>query len=357
MKFFINFLLFFLIVSCANILPPTGGDKDISPPKIKDIIMEEFLKNESSKVVKFEFDENIQFNKWEENFYISPPIKSIVRQQIKGRELMITIEDSLLEDITYTLTLSDCIKDLNEGNILNDLSFSFSTGDAFDTLTLSGTLKDAYTLGSVSNAWIMLFKENIDDTVIFKSSPCYISKTNRNGDFYFPNLKAKNYKVTALTGKDFIYDLEEEIAFFDRKINISKDSFISLFSFDPQVKIDTNNIDSISFDSLVSKSAIEDSILTGSLEIILNKEPPSIFQLLQKEKIIKEFYFSQKPYILNEIIAGSYLLKYIQDNNQDSIWTSGSWDLKNQPEKVFNYPSEILLRSNWDLEVEWIIEE
>ena len=345
------------MASCANMLPPSGGDKDISPPKIKDIVMEEFLQEAPAKVVKFEFNENIQFNKWEENFYISPPIGSIVRHKIKGKELILTIEDSLLEDITYTLTLSDCVKDLNEGNILDNLTFPFSTGAIFDTLSLAGKLKDAYTLASVSNAWIMLFEENRDDTVIFKSSPFYVSKTNKNGDFYFSNLKAKNYKLAALTGNNFIYDLDEEIAFFDRKINVVKDSFISLFSFDPQVKIDTNIMGSTAFDSLALTSVIDDSIPTGRLEIILNKETPCIFQLLQKEKIIKEFYFSQKPYILNEIIAGSYLLKYIQDNNQDSVWTTGSWDLKNQPEKVFNYPSEIIVRSNWDLEIEWIIEE
>ena len=50
-------------------------------------------------------------------------------------------------------------------------------------------------------------------------------------------------------------------------------------------------------------------------------------------------------------------LKYIIDNNQD-----GEVDIqeigkkKVQPEKVFNYPAELTIRSNWDLELDWNLE-
>ena len=79
--------------------------------------------------------------------------------------------------------------------------------------------------------------------------------------------------------------------------------------------------------------------------------------MLQDEKVIIQIYFSEAPYLIEGIIAGNYNLKYIADSNQDSIWSTGNWERRIQPEKVIDYPSEIKIRSNWDLELEWIIED
>ena len=53
---------------------------------------------------------------------------------------------------------------------------------------------------------------------------------------------------------------------------------------------------------------------------------------------------------------GNYNLKYIKDTNNDNVWNTGSWQNKTQPERVVNYPSEVIIRFNWDLSLEWIIE-
>ena len=128
------------------------------------------------KLFHFTLTSFIVLNNWEQNFYISPPINKRIQKIIKGNELFLTIEDTLLENATYNLALSSCIKDLNEGNILDTLNYIFSTSDVLDTLTLSGKLQDAYTLDQIENAWIMLFEENKNDSVIFKENPNYIAK-------------------------------------------------------------------------------------------------------------------------------------------------------------------------------------
>ena len=73
--------------------------------------------------------------------------------------------------------------------------------------------------------------------------------------------------------------------------------------------------------------------------------------------MILDTFFSKKPYIITNIFPGKYQLKHIADTNQDSVWNTGNWGQRTLPEKVVNYPSEITIRSNWDLELEWIIEE
>ena len=291
-------------------------------------------------------------------FYFSPN-KKTYKKKVTSKFLELHIEDTLMQSTTYLLSLNNCIKDINEGNVLNDLQLLFSSSEKIDSLKLRGKLQDAYTLEMIENAWIMLFEENRNDSLIFKEIPNYITKTNKDGGFNFPNLKAKNYKIVALTNVDFIYNLEEKIAFSDKLINAEKDSFISLMAFDPIVEIDSiiaNTLSTLT-DSSKTDSLLVESITFGKLEIITATNSPCVFQLLQNEKVIIEFIFAAKPYDLLDITPGKYQLKYIADSNEDGEWTTGNWKSKTQAEEVTNYPSEITIRSNWDLELEWEITE
>ena len=210
----------------------------------------------------------------------------------------------------------------------------------------------------------MLFNEDTHDSLIFKTKPNYIAKTDKSGFFHFPNLKGNNYTIVALTDFDFLYNEKEKIAFFDTTINAKIDSFILLFAFDPVVVIDSANIDTtiiktdnIATDTLTNDTPKKEEIPTGKLEIISSNKTSCIIQLLQNDKLIQEAVFINPPYIIGDIFPDKYRLKYIYDNNQDSSWTTGSWKTKTQAEKVINYPSEIIIRSNWDLELDWEITE
>jgi hypothetical protein len=346
------FIYLLLLSSCANIVAPTGGEKDTDSPEMlnKKIVVKEGITN-----INFTFNEYIQLNKWEEYFYISPPTEKKIQKKIKGKMLTLTIEDTLAKNTTYNIALNNCIKDNNEGNIVDTLNFIFSTSDKIDSLTLSGQLKDAYTLNAVENAWIMLFVNNRVDSIIFKEKPNYIAKTNENGDFHFPNLKSKNYTIVSLTDFDFIYNEEEKIAFLNTTVNAKRDSFISLLSFDPIIAIDSIIKDStlVEVDSTTADSLVVEEIKYGNLTIISTENKQCIFQLFQNNKVTNEFNFTEQPFLLTDITPGKYQIKYIADSNKDGKWTTGSWEKRAQAEQVINYPSEITIRSNWDLELEW----
>ena len=346
------FIYLLLLSSCANIVAPTGGKKDIDPPEM---LNKTIVEKEGITSINFIFNEYILLNKWEEYFYISPPIEKRIQKKIKGKMLTLTMEDTLARNMTYNIALSNCIKDNNEGNILDTLNFILSTSDKIDSLTLSGKLQDAYTLTAVENAWIMLFEENRVDSIIFKEKPNYIAKTDKNGDFHFPNLDSKNYTIVSLTDFDFIYNEEEEISFLNTVANAERDSFISLLSFDPIIVIDSITKDStiVEVDSTTTDSLIVEEIKYGNLTIISTKNKQCIFQLFQNNKVISEFNFTEQPFLLNDITPGEYQIKYIADSNRDGKWTTGSWEKRAQAEQVINYPSEITIRSNWDLELEW----
>ena len=346
------FIYLLLLSSCANIVAPTGGEKDTDSPEM---LNKSILEKEGITNIDFTFNEYIQLKKWEEYFYISPPIEKRIQKKIKGKMLTLTIEDTLAKNTTYNIALNNCIKDNNEGNIVDTLSFIFSTYDKIDSLTLSGQLKDAYTLNAVENAWIMLFVNNRVDSIIFKEKPNYITKTNKNGDFHFPNLNSKNYSIVSLTDFDFIYNEEEKIAFLNTTVNAKRDSFISLLSFDPIIAIDSIIKDSTLTEvySTTTDSLAVEEIKYGNLTIISTENKQCIFQLFQNNKVTNEFNFTEQPFLLTDITPGKYQIKYIADSNKDGKWTTGSWEKRAQAEQVINYPSEITIRSNWDLELEW----
>jgi len=348
------FICLLLLSSCANIVAPTGGEKDTDSPEM---LNKSILEKEGITSINFTFNEYIQLNKWEEYFYISPPTKKRIQKKIKGKMLTLTIEDTLAKNTTYNIALNNCIKDNNEGNIVDTLNFILSTSDKIDSLTLSGQLQDAYTLTAVENAWIMLFEDNRADSIIFKERPNYIAKTNKNGDFHFPNLNSNNYTIVSLTDFDFIYNEEEKIAFLNTVVNAERDSFISLLSFDPIIVIDSIIKDStiIEVDSATTTtdSLVIEEIKYGNLTIISTENKHCIFQLFRDDKVISEFNFTEQPFLLTDIKTGKYQIKYIDDSNRDGKWTTGSWKKRAQAEQVINYPSEITIRSNWDLELEW----
>ena len=52
-----------------------------------------------------------------------------------------------------------------------------------------------------------------------------------------------------------------------------------------------------------------------------------------------------------ELDAGSHVKRVIVI--KEAELDTGNWGDRMQPEKVINYPNEITIRSNWDLELDW----
>ena len=354
------FYIFFTIIffnSCANLVAPTGGEKDTESPTLLKVTPSNLQTNFNKSDIHFWFDEYVQFNKWEENFYISPPIEKDIKKQIKNKEVIITINDTLKVNTTHVFVLNNCVKDINEGNVLENLNYILSTYNHIDTLKLSGKLQDAYTLENIEKAWILLYNIGLADSLIFNSTPNYIAKSDKNGIFNFPNLNNQSYQLFALTEFNFIYNKGEKIAFHSRIVNAEKDSFIILNLFDPIINIDTIKAHSLAvkIDTLASDSTKNKVLRNGKLIINTEIKSPFVFQLFQNKKVLHEFSFLGPPYTMTEIIPGKYWLKCIVDLNADGKWNTGNLELRQKPEKVINYVSEITIRSNWDLELLWDI--
>lgn len=212
--------------SCANTRSgPTGGPKDTIPPVIvKNTPIENatgFPKDKGSIAILF--NEYVQIKDAAKNILLSPPQKKRVKSKIKGKSIVVSFEEPLDSNTTYTLYFGDAIADNNEGNILSNYTYSFSTGNSVDSLLYSGTILDYETLLPIKGVKVALYNQ-ISDTTIFKNLPVAVTVSDRWGYFCFRNLKAQPYYLYAFTDENGNNKYDpgvEKIGFLDSTITPS----------------------------------------------------------------------------------------------------------------------------------------
>src|SRR5687767_2314198 len=127
--FFLLLASVFVLSNCASPKPITGGPADKVPPEI---IAEASTPNQQ---VNFQEKEIVLlFNEWVvlkdvyNQLVISPPMPEEPEVKQKGKAVIIELPDSLRPATTYTINFGSAITDLNEGNVLENYVFVFSTG-------------------------------------------------------------------------------------------------------------------------------------------------------------------------------------------------------------------------------------
>ena len=231
LSLFISALLF----SCAQPRPVTGGPKDETPPKILASVPANFSTQFSGNSLYFEFDEYIQVRNLSGEVVVSPPLRYPLEYKLKGKKLYFTIRDTLSEETTYNFNFGNAIVDNNEGNPLDSNLFVFSTGTSLDSGSISGTVKDAYTMKPMKNVTIAVFSST-DDSAVYRGNPIYISKTDNAGNFELNYLSAREYVVYALEnpGPDYSYVPLTKVGFYPFTVFPVEADTINLYLFEEQ---------------------------------------------------------------------------------------------------------------------------
>ena len=103
---------------------------------------------------------------------VSPITKNLPLIDYRLRSVTVKFKDSLEPNTTYSLNFGNAIKDVNEGNVLKNFTYVFSTGKTIATGTFSGNVLVAET-GKIDSALIVVLHKNLNDTAIFKDKPRY----------------------------------------------------------------------------------------------------------------------------------------------------------------------------------------
>ncbi len=219
-RYFIFLVIILLGNSCAIQIPPAGGDKDIVPPEVLHSDPKNFSTNFNGHEIAITFNEYIQLKEANSQLVVSPPLQKFPEVKIRKKTLFIQFDDTLEANTTYSFNFGNAILDNNEGNVLENYQFVFSTGSIIDSMEISGTVKNASTDKPEKDVQVMLYK-GADDSLPFLKRPYYFGKTDADGNYHVRNIAAGSYKIIGLQdiNKDYLYAPgDERIAFNDSRV-------------------------------------------------------------------------------------------------------------------------------------------
>ena len=179
---------------CANIVPPSGGPRDSIPPYVVYAKPKDSSTRIAPKEILISFNEYITTNALQEQLIVSPNIKNNPLIDQRLNMVRIRLSDSLNANTTYSLQFGNALRDVNEGNIIQNYTYVFSTGDQIDTGKLYGKVRIAET-GLVDSTLIAVLHPIENDSAIFKNKPTYYTRINGRGIFEFKFLPTKAFNI------------------------------------------------------------------------------------------------------------------------------------------------------------------
>ncbi|WP_375239674.1 Ig-like domain-containing protein [Aurantibacter sp.] len=229
------FLVIILVITlnCANRGNPSGGDKDVLPPKIIKSEPENFSLNFTGEEIRIYFDEYVKIKNLSKQLIISPPMEiepEITPLSTANKYIKIKLKSKLEKNTTYSFNFGNSIVDNNEENPFPFFKYVFSTGTYIDSLKVHGKISEALDRKIESFVIVNLYERDstYTDSVVYLKKPRYMTNTqDSTTNFTLENVKAGTYKLVAI--KDDNEDQKfqqktDKIGFVEDFITVGQDS-------------------------------------------------------------------------------------------------------------------------------------
>lgn len=199
-----------VISSCANQLPPQGGEIDRIPPKAVSISPKNGTVNYTENSFSIEFDKYVDRRSFRESLFISPKPKGDLDYSWSGKEVTVSFSKPLEKNKTYLVTIGKGLKDIRQGNTLNSpIIFAFSTGNKIDKGNVIGRVfnlsEKAVSPESYKNLLVSAYLTDGKDINPEKSEPDFICPVNSDGSYEFSNLPQSKIRLFAVMDNDRNY--------------------------------------------------------------------------------------------------------------------------------------------------------
>ena len=275
--------------------------------------------------IEVKFNEYVQV-KDPKSLFLSPPLEKTPKYKLKGKGVVITFENDLDSNKTYTLDLTNAIADNNEGNMYPGFTLVFSTGDKIDSMMVTGTVRDCNTLDPIKGAKVMLYKD-LADSAIFLTRPDAAVKTDDWGFFCLRNIQDTVYRLYAIIDENNNNKYEpetEKVAFLDT-------------IFRPSIKVNDSIPELMKFDM---KDTLHCLARNSEVELNIFREKPSKQMIVNKERVgdrtayitfmapnaqIDSLWFTGVP-------AENVITQFNQVKDSLEIWIN---DASKQPDTLF----------------------
>ncbi|MGV3705738.1 MAG: Ig-like domain-containing protein [Arcticibacter sp.] len=218
--------VYLLFPGCASIQTPTGGPRDSIAPKVLKETPTNFTTNFKADEINIQLDEYFKISNESKEFSISPAMDKNPFFKIRKKVLNIQLQDTLAPNTTYTINFGRGLVDYNEGNVLKNYMYVFSTGNKIDSLTISGTIKNTLSKQPVLDATVFIIPVE-QDSIFGKRRANIFTTTDSSGNFNLKYLRAGTYRAYALKEEsgDRVYNSpNDEIGFLSEPLILTKDT-------------------------------------------------------------------------------------------------------------------------------------
>ena len=237
---FLSSLLLLMTVKCAKRASPTGGPRDSIPPVLVNAnpkLNTTFFDKEGFTLT---FDEYVTLKDVSKQLIVSPPLSSsqykVYPTTGASKKISLVLNDSLMDNTTYTFNFGESIVDFNEGNPTPFLTYTLSTGATIDSLYIKGKVLDAFEKDTETFISLQLYPVDsiYKDSTIYTQKPLYVTSTLDTTVYRFQNLRAGKYNLIALQdlAGNYLFDQSvDKIGFVNQLIELPQDSIIDLKLF------------------------------------------------------------------------------------------------------------------------------
>lgn len=261
MRFLGILLALILFVACARQGAPSGGPKDVTPPRFLSSNPDTLSLNVPTNLeeIRINFDEYIVLKDHTQNIITSPPFGKNPTYTPVGspsKYIRIKLNEPLKENTTYNINFGNSIQDHNEGNKLPYFQLVFSTGETIDSLEITGKVQVPFLRKQPKNLLVGLYKvdSSFSDSLILSEKPFYIAKADEDGKFKLNYLHEGKYQLIAFDDEvqNMQFDRGKEMfGFVEEPIELTSNQTYSLNLFNQAADYKAGKADQKGYGHLV----------------------------------------------------------------------------------------------------------
>jgi hypothetical protein len=333
-------LCLLVLFSCASVKAPQGGPLDSDPPKLKSTTPAILTNLNQGQKITLSFNEFIKEQSLKNAIELFPTVNQKIDFEYYGKEVIITLPSNLDKDKTYVISLNSNLSDEQNVKLNDNIVIPISLSNSINQAAIKGKI-----FGSYSKPSILLWKGIIDKSELPSRKPDYIISSNDK--FSFGYLAYDKYTVLAVDLYNPKLSLEKnKLSFFSENfIELTKDNTpdLNFFFNAEEVEVESDFLN-------VTEDIEQFANIVGNING--NYILPLVVELRNEDNSFKTELSFDGKFKIDNVNSGTYQLFAYQDRNNNKILNTGNLQDDSKSEKFYVYPDSLILRANWELEIE-----
>ena len=333
-------LCLLVLFSCASVKAPQGGPLDSDPPKLKSTTPAILTNLNQGQQITLSFNEFIKEESLKNAIELFPTVNQKIDFEYYGKEVIITLPSNLDKDKTYVISLNSNLSDEQNIKLNDNIVIPISLSNSINQAAIKGKI-----FGSYSKPSILLWKGIIDKSELPSRKPDYIISSSDK--FSFGYLAYDKYTVLAVDLYNPKLSLEKnKLSFFSENfIELTKDNTpdLNFFFNAEEVEVESDSLN-------VTEDIEQFANIVGNING--NYILPVVVELRNEDNSFKTELSFDGKFKIDNVNSGTYQLFAYQDRNNNKILNTGNLQDDSNSEKFYVYPDSLILRANWELEIE-----